>query len=138
MRASTEEIAKSLQRSWRAEHLFAPEQALDAFDFPGTRLAECDTQIEAQLQTLYAHDGEPAKGKKRGRARNAPKFDLRTHLFQMCGVEFTRIDGIEATTALKVISETGADLSRFPTVGHFASWLNPHRCANQAAILFCK
>lgn len=121
--ASVDEIAKSLQGNWRAEHLFALKQALDAFDFTGTQLAECDRQIEAQLQRLQAHDGEPAKGKRRGRARNAPKFDLRAHLFKMCGVDLTRIDGIDVTTALAVISETGADMSRFSTAGHFASWM---------------
>jgi len=84
-----------------------------AFDFIGTQLAECDTHIEQQLQALQVHDGEPAKGKKRGRARNAPKFDLRTQLFKMCGVDLTRIDGIDVTTALAVISETGADMTRF-------------------------
>jgi transposase len=129
--------------------LFALKQALDAFDFIGTQLAECDQEIEAQLQCLQAHDGEPAKGKKRGRARNAPKFDLRTQLFKMCGVDLTRIDGIDVTTALAVISETGADMSRFPTDGHFASWMGlcpgtkitggkvmsgkTKRCANRAA-----
>jgi transposase len=67
----------------------------------------------------------------------------------MCGVDLTRIDGIDVTTALAVISETGADMSRFPTAGHFASWLgvcpgtkitggrvmsgNTKRCANRAA-----
>jgi transposase len=69
IRASVEEIAKSLQGNWRAEHLFALKQALDAFDFVGTQLAECDAQIEQQLQSLQVHEGEPAKGKKRGRAR---------------------------------------------------------------------
>ena len=64
---------------------------------------------EMQLQNLQAHDGEPDKDKKRGRAPNAPKFDLRTQLCKMCGVELTRIDGIDVTTALVVISETGAD-----------------------------
>ena len=123
VRAGVDEIAKSLQGNWRAEHLFALKQALDAFDFIGTQLTECDSQIEQQLQTLQAHEGEPAAGKKRGRARNAPKFDLRTQLFRMCGVDLTRIDGIDVTTALAVISETGADMSRFPTVAHFASWL---------------
>ncbi|MFN9281556.1 MAG: transposase, partial [Betaproteobacteria bacterium] len=88
-----------------------------------TQLTECDTQIEQQLQTLQVHDGEPAEGKKRGRARNAPKFDLRTQLFKMCGVDLTRIDGIDVTTALAVISETGADMSRFPSDKHFASWM---------------
>ena len=53
------------------------------------------------------------------------------------------------TTALAAISETGADLSRFPKGGHFASWLGlcpgtkitggkvlsgrTKRCANRAA-----
>ena len=149
IRASIDEIAKSLQGNWRAEHLFALKQALGAFDFIGTQLLECDREIEQQLQCLQAHDGEPAKGKQRGRSRNAPKFDLRTQLFKMCGVDLTRIDGIDVTTAMAVISETGADMSRFPTVGHFASWLNlcpgtkitggkvmsgkTKRCANHAA-----
>jgi transposase len=123
VRASVDEIAKSLQGNWRAEHLFALKQALGAFDFVGTQLAECDSEIELQLQRLQVHDGEPAKGKKRGRARNAPKFDLRTQLFRMCGVDLTRIDGVDVTTALAVVSEVGADMSRFPTVKHFTSWL---------------
>jgi transposase len=72
-----------LQGNWRSEHLFALKQALDAFDCIGTQLSECDTQIEQQMHILQVHDGEPAKGKKRGRARNAPKFDLRTQLFKM-------------------------------------------------------
>ncbi|WP_423228798.1 transposase [Pseudaquabacterium rugosum] len=41
----------------------------------------------------------------------------------MCGVDLTRIDGIDVTTALVVVSEIGADMSRFPTDKHFASWL---------------
>ena len=103
--------------------MFALRQALDAFDFCGAQLAECDAQIEAQLQTLHVCEGTPAKGKKRGRARNAPKFDLRTQLFQMCGVDLTRIDGIDVTTALVVVSEVGADMGKFPSDKHFASWL---------------
>lgn len=74
-------------------------------------LAECDAEIELQLQRLQVHEGDPAKDKKRGRARNAPKFDLRTQLFQMCGVDLTRIDGMDVTTALAVVSEVCTDLS---------------------------
>lgn len=98
--ASADDIAKSLQGNWRAEHVFALKQALALFDFIGTQLAECDGEIEAQLQRLQTHGGEPAKGKKRSKARNAPKFDLRTQLFRMCGVDLTRIDGIDVTTAI--------------------------------------
>src|SRR5205807_9888521 len=79
IRASNEQIAKSLQGNWRAEHLFALKQALASFDFYATQLAECDHEIEQQLQRLHVHRGECAKGRKRGRTRNAPKFDLRAH-----------------------------------------------------------
>ena len=123
IRASHEEIAKSLQGNWRTEHLFSLQQALAMFDFIGTQVAECDREIEEQLRALQIHDGEPPEGKKKARTRNAPKFDLRTQLFRMCGVDLTRIDGINVTTAIAVISETGSDMSRFPTVGHFTSWL---------------
>lgn len=149
IRASTEQIAKSLEGNWRTEHLFALKQALAGFDFIGTQLAECDREIEAQLAALQAHAGSPAQGKKRSRPRNAPRFDLRAQLFQMCGVDLTRIDGIDVTTALAVISEVGTDMSRFPTVKHFACWLGlcpgtkitggkvmsgkTPRCANRAA-----
>ena len=76
IRASVEDIAKSLHGNWRAEHLFALKQALALFDFIGTQLAECDREIEQQLQSLQAHDGEPAKGKKRGRARRPCAWPL--------------------------------------------------------------
>lgn len=39
----------------------------------------------------------------------------------MCGVGLTRIDDVDVTTALVVVSETGTDMSRFPSDKHFAS-----------------
>lgn len=149
IRASNDEIVKSLQGNWRDEHLFALKQALGLFDFIGTQLTECDREIEQQLECLQAHQGEPGKSKKKSIPRNAPKFDLRTQLFKMCGVDLTRIDGINVTTALTVISEVGVEMSRFPSDKHFASWLGlcpgtkitggkvmnskTKRCANRAA-----
>lgn len=123
VRASDDEIARSLQGHWRTEHLFSLRQALDAFDFCGCQLQQCDDEIEAQLDALHITRVEPDKGKKRSKARNAPKFDLRTRLFQMCGVDLTRIDGIDVTTAMVVLAEIGTDLSKFPSDKHFASWL---------------
>ncbi len=123
IRASLDEIRKSLQGNWRAEHLFALKQALGMFDFIGTQLTECDHEMEQQLLKLNIHDGTLPEARKRRGSRNAPKFDLRTHLFRMCGVDLTRIDGIDVTTALTVLSEVGADMSRFATARHFASWL---------------
>ena len=82
IQASNDQIANSLHGNWRREHLFALQQALALFDFYGTQLSQCDAELEAQLQSLHQHDGEPAKGKKRGRARNAPQFDLPNDCFK--------------------------------------------------------
>ena len=48
---------------------------------------------------------------------------MRTHLYRMTGVDLTAIDGVDSYTALKVVSEVGVDMSRWPTAKHFASWL---------------
>ena len=51
---------------------------------------------------------------------------LRTRLFQMCGVDLTRIDGVDVTTALAVVSETGTDMSKFPaTSTSRPDWAEP-------------
>jgi len=101
--------------------LFALKQAVALYDAYAQQVAECDRQLE---KMLVAHAGQPREPKRhRGRAKNAPAFDLRTYLFQLCGVDLTRIDGIDVTTAFKVLAEVGADLSRFKSAKHFASWL---------------
>jgi hypothetical protein len=74
-------------------------------------------------KNLFMLHGVDDLGKKHSGTRNAPQFDLRERMFQMCGFDLTRIDGIDVTSALAVISETGTDMSRFPTVKHFTSWL---------------
>ena len=41
----------------------------------------------------------------------------------MTGVDLTQVDGVDACTALKVVSEIGADMTKWPSAKHFASWL---------------
>jgi transposase len=123
IRASEAEIAKALQGTWREEHLFALKQAVALYDAYAGQLVECDQHLETMLAGLVCHEDQPAPDRRRSKAKNAPRFDLRTYLFQMCGVDLTRIDGIDVTTAFKVLAEVGADLSRFKSAKHFASWL---------------
>jgi len=123
IKASEQQIAASLQGNWRAEHLFALKVALSTFDFCDQQIQQCEHEIDRAMQVLQRFTAEPAKGKKRSRAKNAPKFDVRERLFKMCGVDLTRINGIDVSTAMTVISEVGVDMSRFPSDKHFASWL---------------
>ena len=70
-------------------------------------------------------NGDPpaAKSGRRRSKGNAPRFDVWTHLYRMTGVDLTQIDGVDAYTALKVISEIGTDMTKWPSAKHFASWL---------------
>ena len=121
VKADEQQVARALRGNWREEHLFVLSQALALFDAYQIQVGECDKKLEALLQGLQRHTGAPAPAKSR--AKNAPKFDLRTALYRWCGVDLTRIDGVEVTTVLKVLAEIGADLSRFKSVKHFCSWI---------------
>jgi len=121
-------IAKALTGHWRAEHLFALPQAVDQHDFIAQQLRACDGQIEGCLQA-FVPDVEAASPQStpghlwRSSRSNPLSFDVQTYLNTMTGVDLTQIDGIDSLTALKVISEIGLDMTRWPTSKHFASWL---------------
>jgi transposase len=122
--ASEEQIAKSLLGNWREEHLFCLAQALRLFDTHQQLIDEADAKIEALLAHLQRHAlGAIKPDKNKGRAKHAPRFDVRAALVRWAGVDLTRIGGIDVCTALKVLAELGTDLSKFKSAKHFASWL---------------
>ena len=47
---------------------------------------------------------------------------MKTELNRVNGVDLTTIDGIDVMTAATILSEVGADMSRFKTEQHFVSW----------------
>ena len=126
VRADEATIARSLYGHWRNEHIFELTQTRELYQAYQIKIAECDREIEAHLEGFEDRgDGElPLRKSNRTRVqKNAPKFDVQSHLYRMTGMDLTRIDGVDDHTALKVVSEIGLDMSRWPTAGHFASWL---------------
>jgi hypothetical protein len=121
-------IAKALEGTWQAEHLFALRQSLEVYDYYQRQIAECDRAVEEHLKGLALPDKPgplppPKRGRGRKRRGNEPHFDARQRLYEMAGVDLTAIEGIEAPTALAVLSEVGTDMSRWPSEKHFGSWL---------------
>jgi transposase len=121
-------IAKALTGHWRAEHLFALQQAVEQYDFLAQQLRACDGHIEGCLQAFVpdvetdASQSVPARTWRSSRS-NPLSFEVQAYLEAMTGVDLTQIDGIDSLTALKVISEIGLDLTRWPTSKHCAAWL---------------
>lgn len=122
---SQAEIAKALTGNYRREHLFALGQALTLYDFYGEQLAECDRELAALYQEFEpavpaTASPHPKRGKRR---KNQPFFDLSQALYRLTGVDLTQIDGLDALSVQTILSEVGPDMSPWPTVKHFTSWL---------------
>ena len=126
-RATAADIVTALTGNYRPEHLFVLRQNLELFDHTQTQLAACDRAIEGHLHTLTVTVAAPAvplpDARVTRKRANEPQFEIRTPLYQLTGVDLTQIDAIGPYTALRLISEIGLDLRRWPTAQHFTSWL---------------
>jgi transposase len=129
IKASKETIVRSPVSLWRPEHLFTLRQALGAYRYYQHLMAECDGEMERQLQEFDSNldpDAPADPPRKRTIRGNQPRFaslDLATELHRILGVDLTRIPGVDTLTAYTLFTEVGSDLSRFPSGDHFASWL---------------
>jgi hypothetical protein len=122
---SAEVIAQSLVGNYRAEHLFALQQAVTLYEVYQDQIVACDEEIDRYLATFtpVCEEPPPPPAKARQRSGNPFHFDAHAQLYRMTGVDLTRIDGINSVTALTVLGEIGTDMTRWKTVKHFTSWL---------------
>jgi transposase len=130
VKASKEEIARSLEGHWQEDLLFVLQQEQSGYEFCQKQMAECDQRIEQYLkqrEDRSAGDNLPEeKRKERLRKKkkgNTPQFDLRAELFHMTGADLTQIDGVDVMTAMTILSEVGWDMTKWKTEHHFVSWL---------------
>jgi len=126
-KASNETIAQALEGNYRPEHLFALSQAVALYDTYQRHIAECDQELEVLLARLRAPEPPdtplPAPRYKMSRQPNGLAFDVRAALYAMIGVDLTQVPGIGPYLALRLVSECGTDLSKWPSAKHFTSWL---------------
>jgi transposase len=128
LQASPEAIRQSLIGDWRREHIFVLGQARKLYQSYCEQIGACDREIEALLGQLPPRADprdlpppDPSARKKK-RTTGAIHFDYRVEAYRLFGVDLTRIPGMQGNV-MALFSEIGNDLSRFPTAGHFASWL---------------
>lgn len=142
IKASPQTIILSLQGIWRDEHVFCLQQAYDAYQFCQQQITKCDERIKMQLDTLTARlkDGdisdpdpivagenkEPEKGGKRTKkvVKNQFRFDVRSHMTKLLGVDLCEVEGVSEVTVMELIAEIGTDISQWKSEKHFSAWLN--------------
>jgi transposase len=100
VKASEEQIARSLEGNWKEDLLFVLKQEQDGYEFCEKQMAECDRQLNHYLkQTEDRSHGAPLpeekrKGRRKKKSGNKPQF-----VFRMSGTDLTRVDGIDVMTA---------------------------------------
>lgn len=126
-KSSEKTIEDALKGNYQPEHIFALKQALVMYDAYQVQIKECDIEIEAVLKKLSSGKARPVqpmpKPKHRTKQPNEISFDVRTALYNLVGADLTQIHGLGPYLALRMISECGTDMSRWPTAKHFTSWL---------------
>jgi len=133
-KSSEEKLAKAMQGNWQAPYLFVMRQALELYDFYTQQLAACDVEIEryyGAMKPRFEADIDPTTlpaAKPGSKSKNKPNFNARAELARVVGVDLVAVTGLSAASVQTIISEIGTDMSKFPTVKHFGSWLGlaPH------------
>lgn len=127
LRADEETVARSLYGNWREEHLFALAQALAHYDFLNDQIKHCDQSISQALDRLPHRSDEttvPTKTLRSPHRSATQQKQLHQALHAVMGADLTAIPTLGIETTLVLASEIGSDLSRFPSEGHFCSWLS--------------
>lgn len=128
IKASREEIIKSLEGYWTEEHLFELDQCYKMYCVHQEMIRECDIKIEKQLidQLASKNEGliiEMPKTIRKAVKKHPVSFNLTGYLKQMLEVDVTKVMGISEISALSVMSETGLDMTKWKNHNHFTSWL---------------
>jgi transposase len=116
---------------------------LSLFDHYTERMSACDGEIERLLAAMESRgeddaplpDLPPAKAKSK--TKNAPAASTRAQLARIVGVDLVAVTGLSASSVQTILAEIGTDMTRFPTVKHFASWLGlaPHNDISGGKVL---
>ena len=134
VRSDRQTVIKSLVGNYRSEHLFTLKQSLQAYRYCRELMADCDREIEQRIRQLNGKVPSPEKTlaptpeprvapRAHKRSKNEFAFEMVPELHRIFGVDLTAIPGISALTAHILLAEIGPDLSRFPNMATFASWL---------------
>lgn len=127
IKASREDIVKSLEGSYDEDQMVILAQCYRIYENYQNEIKTLDEIIKSQLdnfQTKANKEDKPKNIKPRKKQpKNAFGFDIESTLYSITGVDVSNITGIRGQTALTILSETGTDMSKWPTSKHFVSWL---------------
>jgi transposase len=121
-----EEVLKSLNGRYTKHGLFALQQAFDSYMFYQHQIEQCDKMLSEVIHKIGK--GKPdqnLQGRRKPIRHNKPDInDLGISLLKIFdGKDATALSGITDYSWMQLMSETGTDLSRWPSEKQYTSWL---------------
>ena len=119
-----EAVLKALEGNYNETYLFMLEQNLYMWEKHQEHINTIDKRIGHLLQQLSRDKELLVKDSKPKPIRHhAPKIEgLHQMLIRLYGVNVSSVSGINDYTLLRLLGETGVDMSKFPGHKHFVSW----------------
>jgi transposase len=121
-----DEVLKSLNGRYTKSGLFALKQALDSYNFYQIQIKQCDAMLGEVLKRIGKGKSDQTTSSERKLIRHhKPDIDNLgiTMLKIFDGKDATTLSGITDYTWMRLLSESGTDLSRWETEKHYTSWL---------------
>jgi transposase len=131
IKASSQTLIKALEGDYRSELIFVLRQSWAGWNRLQEYVGECDAEMARMIQSLEGTVDltqcpvpPSTKGQRREKtSKNQPEGPWRQQFYRMYGVDLTSVPCISVSTVHTLFTELGRDWTRFPTAGHFASWL---------------
>jgi transposase len=121
-----DEILKSLNGKYTQAGLFSLQQAFDSYNFYQNQIQQCDQMLDKVIKRMgdVGTDQKQQIPRKPIRHHKPDINNLGISLIKIFGgKDPTVLSGITDYTWMQLLSETGTELSRWPTEKHFTSWL---------------
>jgi transposase len=117
-------VLKALEANYNDTYLFILSENMSAWEYHQKKIQVIDKRIEQLLHELCQQKQEiEVTSTAKPIRHHAPKItDLHQMMVKLHGVNISSISGLNDYTLLRLIGETGVDMSRFPTVKNFTSW----------------
>lgn len=120
------DILLALEGNYKEEYLFELQQAYDGYLFYLDQVAKCDQEAEKILKEYNSRsdkdykDSHPIKPIR----HNKPEIKhLHELLLGIHGANPTTLPGLTDYSLMKLTAELGNDITQWPTVKNFVSWL---------------
>jgi transposase len=124
LKASREDLLSSLQGNYQPQYINILREQLKTHRFLIEQMQAYETYIEGILEKMLTYSPVQIEKKKGLVRKNQYSINLKGYLEAIFETDLTAIEGLEEINLLTILAVTGTNMKKWPTAGHFVSWLN--------------